>query len=128
MTEPSARHKDPGRVERRPAGTASRFVVAGAAAGAGLAMVGAMAAAADRGSAGPADTAVTDRIVVPDATTQMPGQIVIVIPGLDPATAGPEASSVILAEPTVVAPARAEPLTPVPSRAAPPPVVESGGS
>ncbi len=66
--------------QRKPAGRASRFVVAGASVGAGLVLVGGMAAASTAGnqSGDAAEPITTQVVVVPKQ--QAPTQIVIMLP------------------------------------------------
>ncbi len=112
----------PTRQKPTAAGKAGRWVAAGAAVGASLAMVGTMAGAAANAASAPAsETTTVQRIVVPQAP--VPEPIVIVLP---------QQTGAVSATDPIVPPA-AVPARPQPAPAAAPtataePVAESGGS
>ncbi len=107
-------------VRTKPA-KGGRFLATGAAVGLSLAAVGAMSAATQAGDSAPAESPV--QRVVRSQPIQTPQQIVIVLPGADPA-----AASALVTPQSVEITAPAQPTPPAPAIAAPAPVTESGGS
>lgn len=107
-------------VRTKPA-KGGRFLATGAAVGLSLAAVGAMSAAAQAGESAPTESSV--QRVVRSQPIQPPQQIVIVLPGADPA-----AANALVTAQSVDITAPAQPTPPAPAMAAPAPVTESGGS
>jgi len=116
-------------VNRTKAGKASRYLAAGGAVGASLVIVGGLAAASSAQTEDTPQPLIERVVVVPEANSPTPQQIIIVIP--DAATG---ATGTAVVEPTVsIVEATVPPRDPEPAAAtrverAPAPVTQSAGS